>query len=145
MKKSIIPLLLSPLMAFSQIEPTGSIQGGVNLGTGLHAGIEAGVSINRRFTAAIDYNAYTGAHAENVIGVKIGLATIYKDTDGLCPVYLIAGASKAFYRGSDGKGYSSVAPTYSVRVQNYNVYWEVGRQNGYWSFTIGYQLRNIYD
>jgi hypothetical protein len=138
-------LFLLPFSAFAQIEPFAGIQAGVNFGTGLHAGVDAGVSFNRRFIASVDYTAYFGVFNKHAAGVKVGVATIYKDSDGLCPVYLIAGASKGHYRGSDGKPYQAITPTFAVRVQTYNGYWEAGRQNGFWSFTVGYQFRRIYD
>ena len=137
-------LFLLPLSAFAQVEPFSGINAGVNFGTGLHAGAEAGVSFNRRFIAAVDYTAYFGVFNKHAAGVKVGVATIYKDSDGLCPVYVIAGASQGNYRGSDGKPYQSITPTFAVRVQTYNGYWEAGRQNGFWRFTVGYQFRRIY-
>jgi hypothetical protein len=136
---------LLPFSAYAQVEPFAGIQAGVNFGTGLHAGAEAGVSVNRRFIAAVDYTAYFGVFNKHAAGVKVGVATIYKDSDGLCPVYVIAGASQGHYRGSDGKPYQTITPTFAVRVQTYNGYWEAGRQNGFWSFTVGYQFRRIYD
>ncbi len=144
MKNLIFILAFMPFAGLAQIEPTLSIQFGGNSGSGLHTGLEAGISIDRRVTAAIDYNFYWGNYNENSFGAKLGLATIYKDSDGLCPVYLIVGTSFSKYQ-VNGKPMQSITPTYAVRVQTYNAYWEVGRQNGYWFLTVAYQFRKIYD
>jgi len=140
MKKILLGgLLLMWLHSGAQVYPMGGISLGLNTGTMVQIGAEAGVTAGRVLAAA-EYK-YGEYNAMSSVGVKAGVCAWLdrRQNEGL---YLIVGASKDTWT-FDKERVSQVRPMAVVRWQFYNAFFDVGMQNGGWAATVGWDFKHI--